>query len=213
MMSSMQRKALTFALLLASAAAVGAQLAPDTRVYNAQPAPQAGPPQTVPYSPPPAHVIGPRSYETAPMAQPRIASVVDRWRSLRQTDSLPFTSYASFLLSYRGWPGENSMRRSAEKAISPETSNPREVTSFFRAFPPLSSIGHARFASALLAEGNMAEARERPARPGSAASCRARTRTGCSACSAHRSPRRTMTRAWTCCSTIATRRARSARFP
>ena len=53
--------------------------------------------------------------QAAPAYSP-IASDVARWNSLRQSDSLPFSSYASFLLSHRGWPGETAMRRTAEKA-------------------------------------------------------------------------------------------------
>ena len=34
-----------------------------------------------------------------------IASDIARWTSLRQSDSLPFSAYASFLLGHRGWPG------------------------------------------------------------------------------------------------------------
>ena len=159
MVSSMHSKTLIFAALLASAAAVGATLAPSTEIEAAQPAAQSGP-----YSAPPAHYLPPESYSRATAAPytgaPYIASAVDRWRSLRQTDSLPFSSYASFLTSYRGWPGEATMRKTAERAISPESTSPREVVSFFRLLPPTSTIGHARHAFALLAEGNVAEARE-----------------------------------------------------
>jgi soluble lytic murein transglycosylase len=90
---------------------------------------------------------------------PRIGSAIERWSSLRQTDSHPFSSYASFLTSHRGWPGEAAMRRTAERAIDPMTTRPGEVTSYFRLLPPLSTTGEARHAFALMAEGNIAEAR------------------------------------------------------
>ena len=154
-MSSMQRKALTFAMLLATAAAVGAQLAPGTQINNVPP-----PQQTQPFPAPPLHVVGPRSYEMAPAPVPAIASAVERWRSLRQSDNLPFSSYASFLTSYRGWPGETAMRKTAERAINPEVTSPREVTSFLRLFPPLSNVGQARYAFALLAQGSIGEAQQ-----------------------------------------------------
>ena len=152
-MSSMHRKALTLAVLLASAAGVGAQLAPDTRLKAQPPQPQQPAPQ-------PVAQVQPLPAYSAPVQSPHIASVIERWRSLRQTDSLPFSSYASFLTSYRGWPGETSMRKTAERAIDPVTTRPGEVTAYFRALPPLSNTGHARHATALLAEGNVAEARE-----------------------------------------------------
>jgi soluble lytic murein transglycosylase len=52
------------------------------------------------------------------------------------------------------------MRRSAEKAIDPLTARPGEVISYFRVLPPLTPTGHARHAAALLAQGDVAGARE-----------------------------------------------------
>jgi soluble lytic murein transglycosylase len=155
-MSSMQKKALTLFVLLASAAAVGAQLAPDTRMQVRTEAVQ------------PSRVIYPQyqqqqqqpAYAPAPAVSPRISSAIERWRSLRQSDGFPFSSYASFLTSFRGWPGETAMRKSAEKAIDPVNARPGEVTSYFRMLPPLTTSGHARHAAALIAEGDVAGARE-----------------------------------------------------
>ena len=48
--------------------------------------------------------------QASPAYPSAIASDIARWNSLRQSDSLPFSSYSSFLLSHRGWPGENAMR-------------------------------------------------------------------------------------------------------
>src|SRR3989337_2493787 len=47
---------------------------------------------------------------------PVLRSSLERWNSLRQSDSYPFSSYASFLRDHRGWPGETALRRTAEKA-------------------------------------------------------------------------------------------------
>jgi soluble lytic murein transglycosylase len=160
MMSSMHRKALMLALLLGSAATVGATLAPQPAmiaparpdVYSeTQPRVQA-PAQYTPNTPSYAPA---RSY-----ASSRISSAVSQWRSLRQTDGLPFSSYASFLTSYRGWPGETSLRKTAERAIDPMTTSPSEVASYFRAHPPLTASGHARHAFALQALGRVDEARQ-----------------------------------------------------
>jgi soluble lytic murein transglycosylase len=156
MMSSMQKKALTLFALAASAAAVGAQLAPDTRMHvrtePVQPSRQIYPQYQQQQQQP--------AYAPAPPASFGINSSIERWRSLRQSDNLPFSSYASFLTSHRGWPGENAMRRSAEKAIDPLTARPGEVISYFRVLPPLTPTGHARHAAALLAQGDVAGARE-----------------------------------------------------
>lgn len=157
MMSSMHRKALTFALLLGSAATVGATFAqppamiapaPPNVYSETQPRVQAPAPYMPIYSPA-------RSYVSS-----RIGSAVSQWRSLRQTDGLPFSSYASFLSSYRGWPGETAMRKTAERAIDPMTTSPSEIVSYFRIHPPLTALGHARHAFALQALGRIDEARQ-----------------------------------------------------
>ncbi|HEX8400716.1 MAG TPA: transglycosylase SLT domain-containing protein [Allosphingosinicella sp.] len=154
MMSSMHQKALTLALLGASAVAVGATLAPDTQVRNDA---QLG-------APPPALAPVARpatSYAPAPVtAPPEISSALARWHSLRQSDNLPFSSYASFLIRYRDWPAETAMRKTAERAINPDSSSPAEVVAYFRVHPPLTPIGHARHAFALAAQGEPSRARE-----------------------------------------------------
>ncbi|MGQ0558229.1 MAG: lytic transglycosylase domain-containing protein [Sphingosinicella sp.] len=83
---------------------------------------------------------------------------MSRWHSLRQNDSFPFESYAQFLNSHRGWPGENAIRRVAERRIQPDSS-PAEIVRFFQAYPPLTASGQARHAFALLALGRPQEAR------------------------------------------------------
>jgi soluble lytic murein transglycosylase len=95
-----------------------------------------------------------------PAQSSAIAGTVARWNSLRQSDSLPFSSYASFLTTYRGWPGEAGLRRSAERRLSVEAVSPREVLRFFDAFPPLTPSGHAQRAFALLATGERSAALE-----------------------------------------------------
>jgi soluble lytic murein transglycosylase len=154
MMSSMHKKALSITLLLGSAAAVGAAIAPQAAVRLNAATTQATP-AAVQAAPTPAPAYVP----AAPAVTPRISVALDRWRSLRQTDSLPFSSYASFLTSYRGWPGETAMRRTAERAINPDGTSPTEVASYFRIHPALTPTGHARHAFALLALGQVDQAR------------------------------------------------------
>lgn len=152
-MSSMHKNALTLALLAGSAVAVGATLAPRA---NLPIKPLAKPVQMAQATQP---AIVP-TYRPAPVAPAaHVSSALARWKSLRQSDSLPFSSYASFLKSYRGWPGESAMRRTAERAIDPNATSPGEVTSYFRVHPALTPTGHARHAFALLAEGNVEPAR------------------------------------------------------
>lgn len=94
--------------------------------------------------------------QSAPSAA--IASSIARWHSLRQSDSHPFSSYASFLLSHPGWPGETAMRRAAERQAS-QSASPSEAIRFFERYPPLTAAGHAALAFALQAGGRNEEAR------------------------------------------------------
>jgi soluble lytic murein transglycosylase len=149
-MSSMHRKALTPALLLASIAPV-ASAATDVTIQTPPPATTAIPAQPNMYPPQPQSASYAASYG--------VSQALARWNSLRQTDSLPFSSYASFLLRYPGWPGETAMRKTAERAIDPNSSAPTDVIAYFRAFPALTTTGNARFAFALLALGRIDEAR------------------------------------------------------
>jgi soluble lytic murein transglycosylase len=85
-----------------------------------------------------------------------IASAVAQWTAVRQTDALPFDSYASFLMAHPGWPGETANRSAAERAAA--TGDPSRVIAYFRRFPPQSAIGAVNQARALSATGAFAEA-------------------------------------------------------
>ncbi|HEY6917296.1 MAG TPA: transglycosylase SLT domain-containing protein [Allosphingosinicella sp.] len=89
-----------------------------------------------------------------------ISQALAQWNSLRQSSNQPFQAYAAFLTTYRGWPGENGLRKDAEKAIDPATTPPSLVVSFFRVHPPLTAAGQARYAMALQAMGQATEARD-----------------------------------------------------
>jgi soluble lytic murein transglycosylase len=93
----------------------------------------------------------------APM---NVAASIERWQVLRQDANLPFESYANFILSHRGWPGEMDMRRRAERNIVPGSSGIADVTRFFAALPPLTAQGHAAHALALEASGQRGQAAE-----------------------------------------------------
>ncbi len=154
----MHRKAIVLGLLGVSAgslAAVATGVAPNHLVRALPVAVQSA----VYYAPPPPPAPPPApSYSISPSLSSALAS----WNSLRQSDSYPFSAYADFLTAHRGWPGEASMRRTAEKADANSTP-PYQVVAFFRAFPPLSPAGHARFAAALLATGQREKARSEAA--------------------------------------------------
>jgi len=148
----MHRKAIAIGLLGASAGSLAAVATgvSSPQLIRALPvavqsATQFAPPPVAPA--PPAYSIS-----------PSLSSALASWNALRQSDSYPFSAYANFLTGHRGWPGEASMRRTAEKADT-SAASPSQVVSFFRTFPPLTPAGHARLASALLANGQREEAR------------------------------------------------------
>lgn len=87
-----------------------------------------------------------------------IAAALAQWRALQQTDSLPFDSYAGFLMAHPGWPGETSNRRAAERQATNFTAAPANIVAYFRRFPPQSAAGGVAFARALQATGATAEA-------------------------------------------------------
>jgi len=88
-----------------------------------------------------------------------VAADIERWNMLRQSDSLPFSAYANFLIGHRGWPGEAGMRRAAEQRAAIEAVAPGDVLRFFSNFPPTSAAGHASQAFALQSSGRAEEAR------------------------------------------------------
>ncbi|WP_085809461.1 lytic transglycosylase domain-containing protein [Sphingomonas sp. TZW2008] len=89
-----------------------------------------------------------------------IAAAVAQWRALQQTDSLPFDSYAGFLMAHPGWPNEAANRRAAEKQAGNGYAAPGNVVAYFRRFPPQTAAGGVAFARALQASGAPAEAYE-----------------------------------------------------
>ncbi len=97
---------------------------------------------------------------SAPAPSGQIAGAVAQWNTLRQSDNNSFSSYASFLTRYRGWPGEAGLRRSAERRLSTETPSPNEVIRFFAVLPATTPGGQANHALALQAAGRSGEARE-----------------------------------------------------
>jgi soluble lytic murein transglycosylase len=89
-----------------------------------------------------------------------VLAAIPQWAALRQSDTLPFDSYASFMIAHPGWPGEAAMRRAAERALAPDSISPIRVIAFFDKFPPLTNTGQARYAEALASAGRPREALE-----------------------------------------------------
>ena len=106
----------------------------------------------VPYSAPPA-----RQAYTQPAASYGVGYALNDWRRLRQSGSSSFADYARFLVYNPGWPGESSMRLSAEKVMRPGE-NVGTVLSFFANEKPRTGTGYARLADAYAATGRGADA-------------------------------------------------------
>ena len=101
--------------------------------------------------------VSPTYVAVAPQASTDMDSALSEWRRLRQSDNYSFGDYARFLASNPGWPGEASLRKSAERSLRPGES-PASVIAFFRTDPPTSGNGFARLAEALAVSGRPAEA-------------------------------------------------------
>jgi soluble lytic murein transglycosylase len=89
-----------------------------------------------------------------------LSSAVSQWSALRQSEALPFASYASFLLAHPGWPAEAALRKNAERAIRPDMESPSVVIAFFTRFPPQSPASQLRLAEAYAAIGQSDNARQ-----------------------------------------------------
>jgi len=152
----MQKKALILSLLSVSAVSAAAVATGVRPAHIARILPAAVQSTVQPPAPPQVQPRPAPAYSPVPAS---VAADLARWNSLRQTDGLPFSAYASFLMSHRGWPGETAMRRTAEKADA-DGGAAFEVIGFFTAFPPLTPAGHARHAFALQASGRGNEALE-----------------------------------------------------
>ncbi|MEO0062072.1 MAG: hypothetical protein RLZZ08_632 [Pseudomonadota bacterium] len=80
----------------------------------------------------------------------QMAGAIARWQQLTASRAFGFDSYASFLLSYPGFPDEDKLREVAELRLASEFVPPERVLAFFDRFPPLTNPGRAQFAVALM---------------------------------------------------------------
>ena len=87
-----------------------------------------------------------------------MAAAVSEWNALRQSSSYSFDRYARFLIAHPGWPGENALRRAAERAMEAGTWSPSTAVTYFRRHAPLTGTGKTRYAEALSLTGQRDEA-------------------------------------------------------
>ncbi|RYD18073.1 MAG: lytic transglycosylase domain-containing protein, partial [Lysobacteraceae bacterium] len=86
-----------------------------------------------------------------------IAATIAEWKAL-QSPGYGFDRYATFLVAHPGWPNEMALRRQAERALETPGWSPATAVSYFRRFPPLTGTSRTRYADALAATGERAEA-------------------------------------------------------
>jgi soluble lytic murein transglycosylase len=88
-----------------------------------------------------------------------IANTIYEWKTLSQSDSFAFASYANFLINHPSFPDEMAMRRNAERMLRPDMESADQVVAFFRKYPAVSPSGNLRLAEALSGRGKRDEAR------------------------------------------------------
>jgi soluble lytic murein transglycosylase len=80
-----------------------------------------------------------------------MGQAIERWKLLTSTDALSFSEYAGFLLTYPGFPEEEKLRASAERALGRDAPDSSQLIAYFRRFPPVTNPAKARYATALAA--------------------------------------------------------------
>ena len=88
-----------------------------------------------------------------------LSVAISEWNALRQSDGLPFSFYARFLIAHPGWPMEANLRKSAERALRTDAEDPQLVVAYFGRYAPTTASTMLRHAEALDAIGRRDEAR------------------------------------------------------
>ena len=95
-----------------------------------------------------------------PIATTAVAGTIAQWKSLHQSDVLPFSSYANFMIANPSWPGELALRKVAEKNLRSDSDSSGLIVTYFRRFPALSPTAQLQYANALAATGVSEEAKK-----------------------------------------------------
>ena len=82
-----------------------------------------------------------------------MAQAIQQWKLLTSSDRFAFADYASFLLSYPGFPEEAKLRSFAERALTRDYPEPARIAAYFDRFAPVTNPARAQFALALAALG------------------------------------------------------------
>ncbi|PZU49306.1 MAG: lytic transglycosylase [Sphingomonas sp.] len=107
----------------------------------------------------------------APQGAPsQIANSIATWEWLRRPVpagvSYPLSLQSQWLAAHEGWPAHTTIRRRAETQAADQTkSSDAEALAYFRAVPPITSAGQARYALLLSGPEAVTQARAAWARP------------------------------------------------
>jgi len=80
-----------------------------------------------------------------------VAYAISRWEQLAASPNFTFEDYASFLLSYPGFPDEDKLRGFAEGRLTLEYVSPERLLAYFDRYPPVTNNGRAQQALAVAA--------------------------------------------------------------
>lgn len=109
---------------------------------------------------PAQNLLAPQPRQSAQSVNDSALSVaISEWNSLRQSEALPFSSYARFLVAHPGWPMDTVLRRSAERALRTDAEDPNLVVAYFNRYSPTNATSALRYAEALDATGRRDVAR------------------------------------------------------
>ncbi|MXO59205.1 transglycosylase SLT domain-containing protein [Altererythrobacter salegens] len=82
----------------------------------------------------------------------RMAPAIGQWEQLKANKNLPFDTYASFLLTYPGFPDAGTLQGYAEEALKSQFVATDRLAAFFDRYPPISNYARAHYALALMAQ-------------------------------------------------------------
>ena len=94
----------------------------------------------------------------APPSTNSVGDAVLEWRRLTANTGASFDQLSRFLMTNKGWPDSDAMRKRAEKSISLDSYDPQRTLAYFQAYPPQTASGHLRYALALNASGRREDA-------------------------------------------------------
>src|SRR3990170_5623876 len=80
-----------------------------------------------------------------------VSFAISRWEQLQASPNFTFEDYASFLLSYPGFPDEDKLRGFAEGRMTLEYVSPERLLVYFDRYPPVTNNGRAQQALAVAA--------------------------------------------------------------